>query len=100
MISYGEFYKYMEAIEEYLLEFDNVNDALSKMCPDSYAMITIGTKLLDSYIELVEELVGDETGLISYFVFDCDFGKEPKQVIVNDVTFIFDSVYTVYEALS
>lgn len=89
-ITYKEFCDYMDEIEavKYL------DDDLVKACDtfNGKTRYSFGTEfpiLVDTVIELLEIIFGDKKGVISYFVYELDFGKD------NSIPFVDDNGYGV-----
>ena len=40
--------------------------------------------MFDSYLDAVEELVGDEEQWVSYYIYDCRMGEASKNVILRN----------------
>jgi len=55
------------------------------------------------YVELLSEAVGDRSGWVSYYVYDCNFGNTPMEVIyktgkkvkLNTVEKLHDIIITI-----
>lgn len=76
------FIKYLKAIERYLSQVDNATEALSTFT-DGGSIITLGDELLDNFIVLLGESVGDEDGdTISWWLFDAP--KDEKIIFVGN----------------
>lgn len=63
-------------------------DAAAKglLIPPESPLIEPTSIALDVTIRALELLVGDESGGLSYWVFECDFGGNPMEVTVSDET--------------
>jgi hypothetical protein len=66
----------MQNIQDFLNESNKIQSHLQALCTESYVINTIGHKLFDKYVELLEELAEDEGGWIDYYIWDCNMGKE------------------------
>ena len=60
---------------------DNINDIFE--CTDSEFTASIYS-LIDDYISLLQEQVDDQDHFIEYYIYDCEFGKKPLEVIINN----------------
>mgnify|MGYP000948657137 CR=1 FL=1 len=58
----------------------------------------------EDYLKLLELAVGDFHGNISYFIYDCDFGKSPHKVIINtskgEQTIMLKTVEELYKIIN
>jgi len=92
-----EFKLKMKPIENYLIEINKAQEAIEILCEDSFPTISIGASLLDSYIELLMEVCNDTTELIPYYIWDCDFGKNPMEVLINSGKIELNSIEILYK---
>lgn len=65
----------LKAIGQFLEEQQKASKGLKMISNEGSFIITLGNKFLDEYINLLEELIGDESSWVSWFVFDNDFGR-------------------------
>jgi hypothetical protein len=63
----------IEEIRRFSKEIDILNTHLQAIAPG--AVCEFGGFFLDDYIRVLLELVGDDSGWISWYVFDNEFGK-------------------------
>jgi len=57
-------------------------------------------KSFDLSVRYLEELVDDKHGIIGFFIFDCQGGKEPQSIKINDkYTKPVNSIKTVLKLL-
>lgn len=101
-ISIERFTKIMNKMER-TFEFEN---NVSKLC-SGYEDIVYGEPmyrngwLIDTVVELLETIMNDNTHLISYWVFECDFGKEFSigDILINDKAIDISTVDKLYDYL-
>lgn len=79
-ISFDEFERLFNPIQQFLEECDNINDALKTIYPSSHVFDEHGSYLLEHYIDLLENYLELEFGWISWFVFDNDMGDNELEV--------------------
>jgi hypothetical protein len=81
-ITLEQFKGYMEPIRIYLMESDRAEEGLKLLFPSSFVVSELGGKLLESYINLLSDLLDlpIEDDWINYFVFECNMGKTPRMV--------------------
>jgi hypothetical protein len=100
-MDFAEFKKYIEPIREYIKETDEANKFISAISSESYAFVTIGSNLLDRYIDLFEKLLGVEEGeWISWYVFECELGKRPMSAYIDGKEYEIDSDEALYELIN
>lgn len=98
-IEYKKFVEYMTPILEYNKEYNENASVLKILFPSSYVVPELGTKLLHSYIMLLQTFLSDKEEWISYFVYECGFGSKPKTVTVNKKEILIDSVEKLWRAM-
>jgi len=98
-ITLDSFIKYMGAIDVYNKEYETNAQALTLLYPESYAVPSLGTQLLDSYIELLEKVLEDDSHWISYFVFDCEMGAEEREITINKIPYKLNSITSLYDLI-
>jgi len=82
-ISFDEFERLFNPIQQFLEERDNINDALKTIYPSSHVFDEHGSYLLEHYIDLLENYLELESGWISWFVFDNDMGKNELEAGID-----------------
>jgi hypothetical protein len=98
-VTLESFTKYMKAIAVYDKEYEINAQALNMLYPESYAVPSLGALLLDSYIELLEKVLEDDSHWISYFVFDCKMGAEEQEITINKIPYKLNSVTSLYDLI-
>jgi hypothetical protein len=68
----ASFTKYLNAIKKFNVEADSFNDHLKAISQGGFS--EVGFDLLDSYVALLSEAVGDDGDWIAWYCFDNDFG--------------------------
>jgi hypothetical protein len=85
-ISFVEFKKLFDPIYTYNEEYKRNATGLELICSSSFPVPDLGSKLLDSYISLLEtylqlDHINDDIG---YFVFECELGEKAKKIVITD----------------
>lgn len=88
MDKYKQFQKDMAPILQYQHDYDENIKALGIIYKESFVTPYLGTNLLDAYILLLEEKYNDKNKWISYFVWECDLGKKPQDIYIDDIPVI------------
>ncbi len=100
-MKYEEFEKWFNAILRFQKESEKANKAVQSLCSSSFAVFDVGADLFDNYIELLESCFSTSEGeWITYYVYDCDCGRSPKEVQVNDEKILLDSLEKLYKVLA
>ena len=98
-MNFDNFLKHMKPIEIYISDFDNANKGIQLICPSSYPVIELGSNLLDSYINLLQNMFNDKNSWISHFVYECDLGRKPKKIKIDEESILLDSYEKLYDLL-
>lgn len=98
-MTYREFENRFKPILTYLEERDRANEGLKLLASTSYCSIDIGGNLLDRYIRLLEEVVGDSLNMISWYVFDNDLGKNKFTVSVGSKSYKIKNLKDLYNLI-
>ena len=97
-ITYKKLVELFDPIIQFTKESRNFNKHLDQMLPSSHVVCELGYHLLDSYINLIGEIVGDvET--INYYVFECDLGRIPNTIKVKDKSFVLTNLKSLWNFL-
>lgn len=105
-ITLEQFKGYMEPIRIYLMESDKAEEGLKLVFPSSFVVPELGGNLLESYINLLSDLLDlpIEEEWINYFVFECDMGKKPRRVTWTkddvELGLTLDSIESFYNFLT
>jgi hypothetical protein len=100
MISIEEFKLFFNPIQQFLLEEDTNQKSIDILFPDSFARLSQGERLLDSYIRLLEKICEDTEEWINYFVWDCDCGKNPQNIEINNKKSKLKTIDDLYKVLT
>lgn len=68
---------------EYIRECeDKLNDAFSMLNENhNYGMLG---KLESAYVDMLQNAFDDTIDWIPYFIYDCDLGKDPSEIVFKD----------------
>lgn len=84
MVSYEKFLELFQPIIDWNEKYEKEADLLSKLYPSSF-IVPEGDRLIERYIDLLSVYVGD-SDWISYYVWECELGRNPMEVSWNDNT--------------
>lgn len=87
IITYEEFETHIEdlkSIDEFQTQLDRLTRAYTNSIKESADYIHLPT-LFDSNINLLEKLMGDKAGWISFWIYELDFGRSYKKGSVQKV---------------
>jgi len=97
-LSYSEFHDNMQS----LINFRNNKEVREQHLDSIYGGSVIddcGEDLFESYINLLTQLMSDEFNWISYFLWDCDCGKNPQKVFIDEEEATLKDVPTLYQVI-
>lgn len=86
-MTYEEFLKASNDLKAFFKEQKKLDAALNVISPSGTSVVEFGNEFVDSYIDVVEVALGDESNSFSWFVFTNDFGAKKLQVRVDGVTY-------------
>ncbi len=95
LISKIQLKSYLDSIQTYLDKIKCLSNAM-KVAFEPPIIFNGGDGLLSSLISVLESEFGDS---ISWYIFECDFGKTSKQASVNDVVFEISNFEAFWEFL-
>ena len=72
-------------------EQEKLDNVIKVISPSGTNVCEFGNEFIENYIDLLEKSVNDELKLISWFVFDNDFGKKKLTVSINNKEYIISS---------
>ncbi len=78
IITTNDFHEMIDNMKRHQKEIKKLNKGLGKIINES-VYSDFGGRLLDNYIDLISLIFNDKTEVITWFVFEKEFGK-------NDVT--------------
>ncbi len=86
-MTYNEFYKSIIELKNFIKEQNKLQDIIEIISPTSTGVVEFGGKFIDSYINIIEIALGDNSKWVSWFVFENNFGKENLEVIIEGKSF-------------
>ena len=98
MVSFEEFLDLFQPIENWNNNYNREAELLSKLYPSSH-IVPEGDKLIENYISLLSRYVGD-SDWISYYVWECELGKNPLEVSWGNKKIKLNSVRKLYKLIS
>jgi len=84
MISYQSFYYAISKLKKFMKEQKKLDEVLKVISPSGNAVCEFGNEFIDDYIKLLEESTNDDSGWISWFVFENEFGAKGLEVKTTD----------------
>ncbi len=72
-------------------EQEKLDNVIKVISPSGTNVCEFGNEFIENYIDLLEKSVNDELKLISWFVFDNDFGKKKLTLSINNKEYIISS---------
>lgn len=100
-VPFCEFQRLMKPIEKYEEEYNDTADGLNLLCKDSYVSPSLGTNLLDNYIDLLEGYLEMDNDWLNWFVFENDMGKANRSIFnEKDIEFKISCLEDLYNFLT
>lgn len=79
------FIKYMERLKSFYKLRNETGDALGKLLFDeSFTYFSFGEEFMNHYIELLEDVFGDKSSWIQWFIFENDWGARAMEAGFKD----------------
>lgn len=97
--SYERFLKALSDIKKFMDEQDELYYALKVISPSSTGVCEFGNDFIESYIKYIEDSFGDECNWLSWFIFENNFGREKRFVIIDEKKHIISSPKIFYNTL-
>ena len=80
-------YDYVQACQVQGCYEDKINRAFQLLNPDN-TLFGLSDPLRLRYEELVQTILGEQVfEWIQYWQYDCDYGKESRDIVINDVEY-------------
>jgi hypothetical protein len=96
-MTYDNFHKAIENIKRFIQEQDKLKSVLQAISPTGTCVVEIGNEFIDNYIDLIEQALGNEYGLVSWFIFDNEFGQKNMIVTFDGKEYIISSIRDIYD---
>ena len=93
-----EFCKHIFTIEQYFEKMQKFSDALLQMF-DALGIYTADDGIVGSLITMLEHVMGDNEQWISYFIYDCNFGKDDREIEFHDKVYVLKTSEDLYNFL-
>ena len=84
MISKKTFCDTLEALKKYYDVQNEMSKLLRSNDIEGYGFIPFSSEYETIIVNLLEEYMNDKTHMISYWAFDCDYGREIEEDSVTD----------------
>lgn len=96
-MTYDNFNKAIENIKSFIQDQDKLKSVLQVISPTGTGVVEFGNQFIDDYIDVVEQALGHEYGLVSWFVFDNEFGKKNMIVMLDRKEYVISSIRDIYD---
>jgi hypothetical protein len=96
-MTYEQFHRAIEDLKRFTAEQDKLKSVLQVISPTGTAAVEFGNQFIDDYIDLLEQALGNEYGLVSWFVFDNEFGQKNMIVTFDGKEYIISSIRDIYD---
>lgn len=90
-LNYQDFHNAICNLKKFMKEQEKLDNVIKVISPSGTNICEFGNEFIENYIDLLEKSVNDKLKLISWFVFDNDFGKNKLIVSINNKEYIISS---------
>jgi len=97
MMTYENFHEAIQNLKRFEAEQDKLKSVLQVISPTGTGVVEFGNQFIDDYINVVEQALGHEYGLVSWFVFDNEFGQKNMIVTLDRKEYIISSIRDIYD---
>jgi len=96
------FKKAIKALEEQDKHDDKCSKAISIVYPNAFGVNLWydNSILVDAILELLKAELGAASDWIEYYIYECDFGKNPNEVRVGKDVYNLDSVDNLWNLIN
>jgi hypothetical protein len=94
-----DFYTIIDNIRRHLEEISRLDNGLSLIMNDDDIYSGFGGKLLDNYIDLLVFIFDDRSELITWYVFENEFGKQKLKTEINGKEVSIDNTDELFRQL-
>ncbi len=79
-----EFQQSIKNLKDFFKELEGLESILKILSPSGTGVCEIGHKFIDDYISLLELALGDNSNIVSWFVFENEFGNRKLSCHIFD----------------
>jgi hypothetical protein len=97
MMTYENFHKAIQNLKRFTTEQDKLKSVLQVISPTGTDVVEFGNQFIDDYIDVVEQALGHEYGLVSWFVFDDEFGQKNMIVMHDRKEYVISTIRDIYD---
>lgn len=97
MMTYENFHEAIQNLKRFEAEQDKLKSVLQVISPTGTGVVEFGNQFIDDYINVVEQALGHEYGLVSWFVFDNEFGQKNMIVTLDRKEYVISSIRDIYD---
>lgn len=101
-MTYEEFEKDMTALLAFEQEVEGWQTKLQQLMPESSIIIDFGANLSRRFIDKIHDTFPDtaQSEWVYYYMYECDSGNAPKNVLINGEAILLDSLEKLYSVIS
>jgi hypothetical protein len=96
-MTYENFHEAIQNLKRFEAEQDKLKSVLQVISPTGTGVVEFGNQFIDDYINVVEQALGHEYGLVSWFVFDNEFGQKNMIVMLDGKEYVISSIRDIYD---
>jgi hypothetical protein len=96
-MTYENFHEAIQNLIRFIEEQDKLKSVLQVISPTGTGVVEFGNQFIDDYIDIVEQALGHEYGLVSWFIFDNEFGQKNLIVMLDRKEYVISSIRDIYD---
>jgi len=96
-MTYEQFHKAIQNLKRFMDKQDKLKAVLQVISPSGTGVVEFGNQFIDDYIDVVEQALGHEYDLVSWFIFDNEFGQKNMVVTLDGKKYVIASVRDIYD---
>lgn len=98
MMTYENFHEAIQNLKRFMNDEQNkLKSVLQVISPSGTGVVEFGNQFIDDYIDLLEQALGHEYGLVSWFIFDNEFGQKNMIVTLDCKEYVISSIRDIYD---
>jgi hypothetical protein len=97
-MTYENFHEAIQNLKRFMNDEQNkLKSVLQVISPSGTGVVEFGNQFIDDYIDLLEQALGHEYGLVSWFIFDNEFGQKNMIVTLDCKEYVISSIRDIYD---
>jgi len=94
------FIESVKALDTQMAHDINCADAFQVLLPNDHTTLYDNSAVVSQLIKVLEDSVGDEEHWVSYFVYECEFGRVDNLITMSGIDYHLSSVEDLWDFLT